>query len=81
MTDLRGNDIIICQITSKPSGDIFAQPLLLEDFVSGSLHIDSYVRPLRVFTVDKHIVFRKIGHLTSERMNKVIEAIIITLKQ
>jgi mRNA interferase MazF len=81
LTDLRGNDIMICQITSQPTNDIFAQTLLSEDFVSGSLFIDSYVRPLRVFTVDKQIVLRKIGHITSERMNKVIDAIIFTLKQ
>ena len=81
LTDLRGNDIMICQITSRPTDDTFAQPLLSEDFVSGSLLVDSYIRPLSVFTIDRQIVFRKIGHITSERMNKVIDAIIFTLKQ
>ena len=81
LTDLRGDDMIICQITSKPANDIFAQPLISEDFISGSLLANSYIRPLRVFTVDKNIVFRKIGQITSERMNKVIDAIIFTLKQ
>jgi len=81
LTDISGDDMIICQITSKPTNDIFAQPLISEDFVSGSLLVNSYIRPLRVFTVDKHIVFRKIGQITSERMNKVIDAIIFTLKQ
>jgi len=81
LTDLSGDDMIICQITSKPINDIFAQPLISEDFISGSLHTNSYVRPLRVFTIDKHIVFRRIGQITSERMDKVIDAIIFTLKQ
>ena len=81
LTDLSGDDMIICQITSKPADDMFAQPLISKDFVSGSLHTSSYIRPLRVFTVDKHIVFRKIGQITSERMDKVIDAIIFTLKQ
>jgi mRNA interferase MazF len=46
LIDLRGDDIIICQITSqKPTDDIFAQALTSEDFLSGSLHVDSYIRP------------------------------------
>jgi len=81
LTDLRGNDLMICQITSKPTDDVFAQPLISEDFVSGALYTDSYIRPLRVFTVDKHIVSRKIGQITPARMNKVIDAIIYILKQ
>jgi mRNA-degrading endonuclease toxin of MazEF toxin-antitoxin module len=73
--------MMICQITSKPTDDIFAQPLTSEDFVSGSLLADSYIRPLRVFTIDKHIIFRKIAQITPVRMNKVIDAIIFILKQ
>ena len=81
LTDLIGDDIVICQITSKQSGDIFAQALRTEDFVSGALPIDSFIRPLRIFTADKHIVFSKIGQIKHERMNKVIDAIIFALKQ
>jgi len=81
LTDLRGDDIMICQITSKLTDDVFAQALRSEDFVSGSLPVNSFIRPLRVFTADRHIVFRKIGQITPERMNKVIDAIIFSLKQ
>ena len=80
LTDLRGDDIMICQITSQlPKDDIFAQALKSEDFASGSLPVDSYIRPSRIFTADKHIVFRKIGKINPERMNKVIDAIIFIL--
>jgi mRNA interferase MazF len=81
LTNLRDDDIIICQITSKQTDDIFAQALKSDDFVSGSLPVDSFIRPLRVFTADKHIVSRKIGQISSERMNKVIDSIIFALKQ
>ena len=81
LTDLRGDDLLICQITSKPKNDLFAQALRSEDFASGSLPVDSFILPLRVFTVDKHIVSRKIGQVTSDRLNKVIDALIFTLKQ
>ena len=81
LTDLRGDDLLICQITSNPKDDLLAQALRLEDFAVGSLPVNSFIRPLRVFTIDKHIVFRKIGQVTSDRLNKVIDAIIYTLKQ
>jgi len=81
LAELRGDDIIICQITSRPTDDEFAQTLRSEDFVSGSLPVVSYIRPLRVFTADKHIVFQKIGQITHERMEKVIDAIVFALKQ
>jgi len=81
LTDIQGDDIIICQITSQQTDDVYAQALRPDDFVSGSLPVDSFIRPLRVFTADKHIVFRKIGQITPDRMNKVIDAIIFALKQ
>jgi len=81
LTDLCGDDIMICQITSQPTDDIFAQTLKSKDFVSGSLPVDSFIRPARIFTADKHIVFCKIGQITPELLNKVIDAIIYILKQ
>jgi mRNA interferase MazF len=81
LTDLRGDDIMICQITSQPTGDMFALTVKSEDFLSGSLLVDSYILSSRVFTTDKHIILRKIGTITPELMNKVIDAIIYILKQ
>jgi mRNA interferase MazF len=80
LTDIRSSDMMICQITSKATGDTFAQQLMQEDLVSGSLYFDSYIRPLRIFTIDRYIVRHKIGRVTSERLNKVIDAIIYILK-
>ena len=81
LIDLLGDDLLICQITSNPKDDLLAQALRTEDFVSGSLPVNSFIRPLRIFTIDKHIVSRKIGQVSSDRLNKVIDAIIFTLKQ
>jgi len=81
LANLRGDDIMICQITSKPNDDIFAQALRSEDFVSGSLPVDSFIRPLRIFTADKNIIFRKTGNITPELMDKVVDAIIFVLKK
>jgi mRNA interferase MazF len=81
LIDLRGDDILLCQITSQSSDDIFAQALNSEDFISGSLPADSFIRPLRIFTADKNIILRKAGEITPALMNKVIDGIIFMLKQ
>jgi len=81
LTELSGNDILLCQITSQPSGDMFALSLTATDFITGGLPVDSFIRPLRIFTADKNIIVRTAGSITSELMKKAIDAIIFTLKQ
>ena len=81
LTNLRGDDMILCQITSKPTDDLFALSIQSEDFISGSLPKGSFIRPSRIFTAEKTIILRKAGTITSELMNKVIDAIIYLLKQ
>jgi len=81
LTNLRGDDILLCQITSQPSEDIFALALKSRDFISGTLPADSFIRPLRIFTADKNIIIRKAGEITPELMDKVIDGIIFALKQ
>jgi mRNA interferase MazF len=81
LSDLRGNDILLCQITSQPSNDIFEQTLKSRDFVFGSLPVDSFIRPSRIFTADKNIILRKAGKITPELMGKVIDDIISILQQ
>jgi len=81
LTDLRGDDLILCQITSQPSEDLFALPIESENFVSGSLPKGSFIRPSRIFTAEETIILRKAGKITPELMNKVIDAIIYILKQ
>ena len=49
---LTGDDVILCQITSKNVSDTYAVPLTSADFVSGTLHQDSNIRPNRLFTAD-----------------------------
>ena len=77
LSDIRGDDMILCQITSRPTEDVFALSIKSEDFVSGS----SFIRPSRIFTAEKTIVLHKAGKITPELMNKVINAIIFILKQ
>jgi mRNA interferase MazF len=74
--NLDGDDIILCQITSKNIKDRNAILLLESDFTTGSLNQISNVRPNRLFTADKEIIIRKIGHINNSKTNEIIDGIV-----
>lgn len=76
LTDLPGDDILLCQITSQHINDRFAILLVRSDFVSGSLPVDSFVRPTRIFTADKNIIIRKAGTVKPHVILIVINEIV-----
>ncbi len=76
LVDLAGDDIILCQITSQNGNDNFAIPFNSDDFESGSLPINSYIRPSRIFTADKNIIIRKAGKLKNEIAVRVVSKLI-----
>lgn len=81
LADLRGDDILLCQITSRPSGDASAIELKQKNFITGALPIDSFIRPLRIFAADKEIILRKAGRIERGLMDKVIECIVSELQR
>ncbi len=80
LADLPGDDIILCQITSQQSKDIYAIPLTAAEFIQGSLPIDSYIRPTRIFTADKNIIIRKAGSIQTKTTYQVIQTLTGILK-
>ena len=75
LADLIGDDIILCQITSKNISDIYSIPLLNNDFSTGSLNKPSNIRPNRLFTADKKIIIKKVGQIEKEKYTIVTESI------
>lgn len=73
---LKGDDLILCQITSKEVNDLYAILLEEVDFEQGSLKQISNIRPNKIFTADKNIILYRVGHLTTIKMDKVIHRII-----
>ena len=73
---LRGDDIILCQITSVARNDKYSIPLKNRDFKQGKLNVDSMVRPNRLFTADISIILYKIGSLKENKSKEVEDAII-----
>jgi len=76
VADLSGDDIIVCQITSKSKSDTLAIPLGKHDFISGSLPVDSFIRPNKIFTADKNIILSAAGHLGENKVREVLNAVI-----
>ncbi|RPH47913.1 MAG: type II toxin-antitoxin system PemK/MazF family toxin [Desulfobacteraceae bacterium] len=53
LTVLQGNNLILCQITSKSIKDNYSIYVDQNDFAFGSLNQESNIRPNRLFTADK----------------------------
>jgi len=81
LANLVGDDILLCQITSRCPDEKYAISLKITDFVSGALPVNSYIRPVRIFTADKNIIIKTAGVVSNEIMNKTIDNIINILKQ
>jgi mRNA interferase MazF len=76
IANLEGNDLILCQITSKNVADMYAIELESHDFSFGHLNQASNIRPNRIFTADKQIVLYQIGQIKPEKLIEVINKII-----
>jgi len=73
---LKGDDLILCQITSQNVRDDYAVTFDEQDMNDGKLDKTSNIRPNRIFTADHHIVLYRIGSLVPAKMEKVIERLI-----
>lgn len=76
LSDLEGEDVVLCQITSQFVRDTYAIPLDFNDFEVGQLHKVSNIRPNRLFTAEKSIIIRKIGKVKSNIFTHTIDTII-----
>lgn len=76
VANLVGDDLILCQITSKAREDMYAIILANADFKSGSLPLESRIRPNRLFTADQSIILYKIGYLKPTKIKEVEQSLI-----
>jgi len=72
VANLNGEDIILCQITSKDhSKDPYQINLNTKDFGSGGLKINSFIKPSILFTLRKSIVLYIAGKISQEKIKEV----------
>ncbi|MBI2583623.1 MAG: type II toxin-antitoxin system PemK/MazF family toxin [Candidatus Aenigmarchaeota archaeon] len=72
---LHGNDIVLCQITSKKRHDRYSIQLEKSDFETGFLPASSFIRPNMLFTAEDSIVMYRIGSIKSQKLNEVVESL------
>ena len=76
LSELDGDDLILCQITSQLNKDRYAIALTQGEFQTGSLKQTSQIRPNRLFTADRSIVLYGAGRLKKQKMDEVIEKVV-----
>ena len=76
VADLDGDDIILCQITSKAKTDRYAIELQDLDFVDRKLNTKSVVRPNKIFTADSSIILYTACRVSNHMTDMVIKAIV-----
>ena len=68
-------DWILCQITSNPYGDPHSIPISENDFQSGNLHRNSFVRPRKLFTASESVISRKMGQLKWDKTAEILDSL------
>jgi len=77
---LRGDDLILCQVTSQATRDEYAVALAESDLGEGTLRKPSNVRPNRIFTADSRLVLYRVGRPSGTKAAEVVEAVIRILR-
>ena len=72
---LEGDDLILCQITSKARYDKYSIVLKNSDFKQGNLDVESNIKPNKLFTADKSIIQYKIGSIKDKKLKEVADSI------
>lgn len=80
VTPLEGDDLILCQITTRTRKDKYSIDLSDSDFSNGNLHHDSAIRPNRLFTADSNIITGRAGTLLPAKIEQVVNKIIEIIK-
>ena len=76
LVDLKGEDLILSQITSQNIYDSYAIEISENDFENGNINKISNIRPNKIFTADKGIILYKVAHLSEEKIREVTDKII-----
>jgi hypothetical protein len=77
-----GEDILLCQITSKRIlKDEYSVELKLNNTIGGSLQIDSYIRSNMIFTASKAQIQKRICGIRDKQYANVVQKIIKLIKK
>ena len=75
LATLDGDDIILCEITSKIRKDNYVISLENEDLESGFLKVKSIIRPNRLLTIHKNKIKYKFGRIKEFKLEEVLSKV------
>lgn len=75
VSELKGQDVILCAITSKNTKSNYSIPLSDREFDSGSLKKESNILPNKLLTAEKSVIHYKVGSLTATKTKEIVEKI------
>lgn len=71
VANLKGDNIILAQITGQPRPDPDLLELKSKDFKVGGIKRDSFIRPSFLFTIHKSRINYKAGSINSKKIKEV----------
>lgn len=75
LSDLVGDDIIVCEITSRIRKDAYVVSLENKDLQSGNLRTKSIIRTNRLLTIHKSKINYKFGKIKESKLQEVLSKI------
>jgi len=81
LAQVKQDDMLICQVTSRSYADPRAIELRPDAFDEGSLPKKSYVQTGKLFTCHPSLVTQHVGRLQTDVMTSIVEAIVRLLKE
>jgi len=81
LATLKGDNVILCQITTKQRPDPYKTNLTIGNFEEGRLNIDSFIMPSILFTIRKSIILYKTGRLKQSKIKEVEDKVIKIIKR
>ena len=72
LSNLEGDDLVICEITSTIRKDSYVVSLENKDLESGKLKTNSIIRPNRILTINRNIINYKFGKIKDSKLQEVL---------
>lgn len=76
VADLKGDDVILAQITTNYHADGYSLSLEQSDFQSGGIAHASNIRPNRLFTADSKRILKSVGKISKLKTDEVVDRIV-----
>lgn len=75
----RGDEVVLAAISSQKNMHVFSVDIEQKDLTKGILHKKSYVKCGRLLTMEKRLIFRIIGIVSSKKLKEARNKILTIL--